>query len=172
VNARCVNGDETVLMSADGHERRSIELDSLCTDGRRRLSDRLREARQDGGLDDNPALVDLLEEQAQLERRIAVLEAQLARAEIVGPAADGRAGIGSLVRVRDIASGDVSEYELVGTLESDIRNGRVSIGAPVGQALDGQRAGVCVEVTTPRGPIALELMSVRPARTTMAKQAA
>jgi transcription elongation factor GreA len=167
------NADQIVLMSADGFEQRCGELETLRNDARRQLSDRLREARQDGDLADNPALVDLLEEQAQLERRIAVLEAQLAGAEIVTPAADGCAGIGSLVRVRDLSNGDLCEYELVGRLESDVGNGRVSIGAPVGRALFGQRAGARVEVMTPRGPLALQLVKVCPARQpAVAKEAA
>jgi transcription elongation factor GreA len=164
------NTDKTLLMSADGYEQRSRELDALRNQTWRELGERLREARQDGDLADNPALHDLLEEQAQLERRIARLEAQLAAAEIVAPVTDGRAGIGSIVRVRD-GEGATFEYELVGPLESDAGNGRVSIGAPVGQALVGAPAGARVEVATPRGPLTLEIVSVRP-RPAVAKQAA
>ena len=163
-----LNNDETVLMSADGYQQRCNELESLRTDGRRELSARLREARQDGDLDDNPTLVELLQEQAQLEHRIAVLDAQLACAEIVDAAADGDAGLGSLVQVRDVRSGEVFEYELVGTFESEVGNGRVSIAAPVGKALTGQRAGARVEVMTPRGLLPLEVLSVRPRMTSQA----
>jgi transcription elongation factor GreA len=152
--------DETVLISAEGYEQRCRELDALRNEARRELAERLREARQDGDIGDNPALQDLLEEQALLERRIAVLEARLAAAEIVPPAADGRAGIGSVVCVRD-SEGETFEFDLVGALESDISNGHVSIATPVGQALVGQRAGARVEASTPRGPLALEVVSVR-----------
>ena len=155
------NAVETLPISAEGHEQRCRELDALRNDARRELSERLREVRQDGDLSDNPALQDLLEEQAQLERRIALLQAQLAAAAIVTPAADGRIGIGSVVRVRD-DNGERCEFELVGPLESDVANGRVSIGAPVGEALLGRRAGTRVEVATPRGQITLEVDSVRP----------
>lgn len=152
--------DETLLISAEGYDVRCRELDALRNEARRELSERLREARQDGDLADNPALQDLLEEQALLERRIALLEAQLAAAEIVAPVADGSVGIGSVVRIRD-GDGATLEFELVGPLESDVSNGRVSIGTPVGQALVGQRAGARVEARTPRGPLALEVVSVR-----------
>lgn len=152
--------DRTLLISAEGYEQRCRELDVLRKDARRELSERLREARQDGDLADNPALQDLLEEQALLERRIVLLDAQLAAAEIVAPAADGRAGIGTVVRIRD-GDGATLEFELVGPLESDVSNGRVSIGTPVGQALVGHRAGARVEARTPRGPLALEVVSVR-----------
>ena len=152
--------DETLLISAEGYAQRCRELDELRTEARNALAERLREARQDGDLDDNPALYDLFEEQAQLERRIALLETQLAVAEIVVPADDGQAGIGSIVCVRD-DTGTTSEYELVGPLESDLVNARVSIEAPVGRALVGNRAGARVEVAAPRGALALELVSVR-----------
>jgi transcription elongation factor GreA len=164
------NAEETLPISADGYEQRCRELDVLRNEARRELGERLREAREDGDLADNLALQDLLEEQGQLERRIARLEAQLALVEIVAPAADGRAGIGSVVRVREGADATF-EYELVGSLESDVGNGRVSIDAPVGQALVGQRAGARVEVATPRGPVALDVVSVRPRRA-VAKEAA
>jgi transcription elongation factor GreA len=164
------NIDGSLLITADGYAQRCRELGMLRTEGRCELGERLREARQDGDLADNPALHDLLEEQAQLERRIAQLEAQLAAATIVAPAADGRAGIGSVVRVRG-HDGALAEYELVGPLESDADNGRVSIAAPVGQALVGQRAGARVEIATPGGPLALTVISVRP-RATLAKEAA
>jgi transcription elongation factor GreA len=154
--------DETLLISAEGYEERCRALDALRNEARRQLGERLREARQDGDLADNPALQELLEEQALLERRIALLEAQLAATEIVAPAADGRAGIGSVVRVRD-GDGETFELVLVGPLESDVSNGRVSIATPVGQALVGQRVGARVEASTPRGPRALEVVSVRAA---------
>jgi transcription elongation factor GreA len=164
------NAHTTLLISAQGYEQRCGELDSLRTEARRDLVDRLREAREDGDIGDNPALQDLLEEQAQLEWRIAVLEAQLANAEIVPPSEDERAGLGSVVTVRDGNDASV-EYELVGPLESDAGNGLVSIEAPVGRALLGQRAGARVKVKTPRGRFALEVMSVRPRNLTARKAA-
>ena len=155
--------DAILPISAEGYEQRCHELEALRVVARRVLSERLREARQDGDLADNPTLQDLLGEQAQLERRIALLEAQLAAAEIVEPAADGQIGIGSVVRVRD-GEGTVFEFELVGPLESDVDNGRVSISAPVGQALKNQRAGARVDVTTPRGLTTLEVIYVHVSR--------
>ena len=156
-----IDTEETLLISAEGYAQRCQELEELRTEARSALAERLREARQDGHLDDNPALYDLFEEQAQLERRIALLEAQLAVAEIVAPAGDGLAGIGSIVRVRDDTSA-TGQYELVGPLESDIGNGRVSIAAPVGRALVGRSAGEVVEAETPRGVLAIEILQVRP----------
>ncbi|MGH3023108.1 MAG: GreA/GreB family elongation factor [Gaiellaceae bacterium] len=154
--------NETMHVTADGYERLRSELERLRGDGRRRVSERLREAREDGHLADNPALYDLLVEQARLERRIATLEAQVAAAQVVAPPDNGIAGIGASVRVRDVAADEVAEYELVGEIEPGVANGRVSVGAPVGSALLGRRAGERVEVETPRGRLSLQVLGVRP----------
>ena len=117
-------------------------------------------------------LFDLLEEQAKLEGRIKLLEAQVAVARIVDPATDGTARIGSCVRVRHCDSDDVAEYNLVGPIESDLGDGRVSIEAPVGRALLGRRGGETVTVETPRGTMRLELLSVRSIGSPAVKRAA
>ena len=167
-----LNVETTVLISAAGYERLSRELETLRIDARRALTERLREAREDGDLEDNPGLGDLLEEQAQLEQRIALLEARMRSAEIVEPSTDGRAGIGTRVRVRERAAGSAQEYELVGPLESDVGNGRVSVAAPVGRALVGRSPGERVAVETPRGMLELELLEVRATDAELQQEAA
>jgi transcription elongation factor GreA len=69
------------------------------------------------------------------------------------------------VRVSDLAVGEIAEYELVGVIEPNVGNGRVSIAAPVGRALVGQRSGAQVDVATPRGTLRFEILSVRPPNT-------
>lgn len=149
-----------LLVTAEGYERLCSELESLRTEGRRVMSERLREARADGQLEDNPALFDLLEEQAQLERRIAKLEARLAAARIAEPNGDGSAGIGSSVRLRDLETSELVEYEVVGAIEGNLGEGRVSVEAPVGRALLGAAAGDVVTVACPRGELRLEVVDV------------
>jgi transcription elongation factor GreA len=160
-------GDD-LLVTAEGYERLCSELEMLRTEGRRAMSERLREARADGDLEDNRALFDVLEEQAQLEGRIAALEARLAAARIAEPTRGGRAGIGSSVVLRDLETSNQIEYELVGAIEADIGRRRLSIDAPVGRALLGAGAGDALNVACPRGELRLEVISVgeaeRPAK--------
>jgi transcription elongation factor GreA len=152
--------DDTLLVTAGGYKQLEQELAELTTDGRQRMSERMREARLDGDIADNPALLELLEEQLQLEMRIAALSERLASAQVATAPADGRAGVGSVVRVRHLDSGDIAEYELVGTIESGVGHRRISVGAPVGHALLGHRPGARVEVAAPCGQLTLELLSV------------
>jgi transcription elongation GreA/GreB family factor len=78
-------GTEDGPVTAGGSDQLRSELEALRTDGRRQMSERLREAREHGQRGRSPALYDLLVEQAQLERRIASLEKQVAAAhEICG----------------------------------------------------------------------------------------
>jgi transcription elongation factor GreA len=152
-------GDD-LLVTAEGYERLCSVLDSLRTEARRVMSERLREARADGHLEDNLALFDVLEEQAQLERRIATLEARLGAARIAEPNGDGSAGIGSSVRLRELETRELFEYEVVGAIEGNVGQGRVSIEAPVGGALLGAAAGDIVTVACPRGELRFEVVSV------------
>jgi transcription elongation factor GreA len=151
---------DDVLVTAAGYEQLHAELDYLRTARRAEITEHLRDARDDSD-PDNPVLHELLEGQTKLEQRIAVLTAQVAAARVVEPATDGSAGIGSLVRVRHGDTGEVVEYELVGRIEADVENGRVSVRAPVGRALVGSRRGDAVAVETPRGQVELEVLSVR-----------
>jgi transcription elongation factor GreA len=163
--------DEDVLITAHGYAQLSAELETLRTERRREITEHLRAVHDDGD-PDNPALFELFEEQAQLETRISMLEAQLAAARIVGPVGNGSAGIGTCVRVRNVDSGEVAEYNLVGPIESDVLHGRISVDAPVGRALVGRRRGDAVVVATPRGSMQLEILSVRAMRQRSAKTAA
>jgi transcription elongation factor GreA len=149
---------DDLFVTAEGYERLRRELETLRGERRRAMSERLREARADGHLEDNPALFDLLEEQAQLERRIATLESRLAAARIAEPNGDGSAGIGSWVRLRDLETSELFEYELVGGIEGDVGQGRVSVEAPVGRALLGAAAGDIVRVACPRGELRFEVV--------------
>ena len=151
---------DLILVTAEGYDRACAELETLRTEGRRMVSEQLREARADGHPDDNPGLFDVLEEQAQLERRIASLEVRLAAARVAEPNGDGSAGIGSSILLRDLETSELVEYELVGAIEADLDQGRISVDAPVGRVLLGATPGQTVAVACPRGELRFEVISV------------
>lgn len=100
--------DARVLVSPTGYARLCSQLELLRSDGRRRVADRVAEARRDGALTDNPALAEALEEQAQIELRIAELERRVETARIVEQEFDGSAQLGCRVCLRDLGSGKSS----------------------------------------------------------------
>lgn len=81
------------------------------------------------------------------------LEAELARAQVVAPAAIPRdvVTMNSRVRFEELESGKEGEASLVYPHDSDISNGSISVLAPVGMALLGLRAGQSIDWPMPTG---------------------
>jgi transcription elongation factor GreA len=147
------------LLTADGMDSLEHELERL--QGRRaQIADQLRAASAaEGNRFENAEYLVALEDQALLERRIAILEHRRSEAEIVeADPTDGEVGIGEAVRVRDLDSGAVLHYRIVGAGEADPGNGHISYLSPVGAALLGRRAGETVELETPSGRLRLRVL--------------
>jgi transcription elongation factor GreA len=149
-------------ITREGFERLNAELERLTADGRREIARRLEQAAT--GEANRSESVDYQvarEDQALLERRIALLEARLRAADIVEPGpADGRIDVGERVRLRDLDSGERLDVELVGALESDASLGRVSVASPLGRAILGLRRGAIAEVDAPRGRLRFRVVAV------------
>jgi transcription elongation factor GreA len=158
--------DNEVTLTRGGYERLRDNLATLTTTDRSELRDRLRDAREQGGeLADNLELIDALEDQEVLERRITRLEASLASARVVDDAPhDGTIGIGTRVRLRDIDNGRTAEYDVVGSLEADPGQRRLSADSPVGRALLGRRTGDVLQVNAPRGRMQFRILAARRGR--------
>jgi transcription elongation factor GreA len=155
--------NDTVI-TKDGLRRLSAELERLKTDGRRSVAERLEHAAAtDANRAENVDYLDARTEQALLEHRIARLEERLRLAQLVEPRlGNGRVDIGERVRLRDLASGESFEFELVGPFEADPSDGRVSVASPVGRAIVGLRRGEVAEVDAPRGKRQVKVLAVEP----------
>ena len=157
---------ETVI-TRPGLARLTEELERLTTEGRSTASARLAEAAARGAdrLADADYL-DAMEGRADLERRIAVLDSRLRGAEVVEPLpGNGRADVGEWLRLRDVASGEVLSFQLVGQLEANVSAGRISVASPLGRAALGARAGEIVEVDAPIGTTSYEIVAIEEPRT-------
>ncbi|HEU5243828.1 MAG TPA: transcription elongation factor GreA [Gaiellaceae bacterium] len=150
------------LITKDGFERLSDELEQLKSRGRLLVADRLRQAAaSDANWAENADYADARQEQVGLERRIASLEQRLHSARIVEPClGNGRVDVGERVRVRDLSSDQPLEVELVGPLEADLAAGRVSVASPLGQALVGLHDGEIADVDAPRGRLRYEVLAI------------
>jgi transcription elongation factor GreA len=152
-----------VPITREGRRLLRDRLAALTTVGRAEASARVRDARGDGADPvENPELMQALQAQEQLERRIAEVESQLARAQLLeGPNGSGEVGIGTRVRIRRRGTpGRAQEYRIVSSVEADPGRGMLSIESPVGAALVGRRAGDTVQVEAPAGVAAFELVAV------------
>jgi transcription elongation factor GreA len=98
---------------------------------------------------------------ARLEQQIALLEERLTSAKVVQPdPADDEVGIGASVRLRDLDSGELDDYRIVGAGETDPAAGSISYLSPVGSALIGRQVGDVIEVKTPKGRLRLEVLEI------------
>jgi transcription elongation factor GreA len=153
--------NQDIVLTPDGLKKVQSELDELKAVARKQVADRIREAKQFGEIGENSEYEAAKAEQAQIEGRIEMLQYLLANATIVAKHEnDGKVGVGSIVRVRDVASGEELRYEIVGAEEADPAAHRISNQSPLGEALMGRTAGKTVNVKTPGGKRAYEILSV------------
>jgi transcription elongation factor GreA len=139
------------VMTRAEHDRLIDELESLRSAHREGLAERLRHARGFGVAGDNDDQLAILEDAVVDEVKIAELERLIASATVIdGAAADGTAGLGSVVHVQE-RTGPRAEYEIVGRRTDDATRTQVTPASPVGQALIGARAGDTVQVLLPNG---------------------
>ena len=153
-----------VLLTVDGAEKLRGELARLIRTERPRVIEAIAEARSHGDLSENAEYEAARDEQGFIEGRIAELEDQLARAEIVDPKKlhiEGKVVFGALVDLFDIDTETEVTYQIVGELEADLEHGRISMGSPIGRALIGKEEGEELEVVTPGGTRSYEIVKVR-----------
>jgi len=156
------NQVSATVITRDGLARLEAELEQLKSAGRDEIAERLRAAMStDANAAENADLNQARDEQALLERRIAILEDRLRSAEPVDPDAfNGVVDVGERVRLRDLETGRRHSYDLVGSLESDVFAGRVSSSSPLGRALIGLRKGQVAVVQAPHGPRRLKILAI------------
>ena len=150
-------------MTVEGAERLKAELQRLKSVERPAVIQALADARSQGDLSENADYDAAKERQGFLEGRIAELEAKLAHAQVIDPAAieaDGRVVFGATVDVEE-QGGAPATWQIVGEDEADIKANRISISSPIARALSGKEAGESVEVQTPGGLKRYEIIDVR-----------
>ncbi len=152
---------QEIVLTPEGLRKVTAELEELKSVARKRVADRIREAKQFGEIGENSEYEDAKAEQALIEGRIETLQYILQNAAIAeAPGADGKVSVGTTVRLRDVATGEEVEYHIVGALEADPAERRISNQSPLGEALIGHQAGDTVEVQTPGGLSTYIIVSV------------
>lgn len=153
-----------VLLTTAGAERLRAELKRLKSEDRPKVIEAIAEARSHGDLSENAEYAAARDQQGFIEGRIADLESQLSKAEIIEPGrlnANGRIVFGSTVALFDEKDDQEVTYQIVGNLEANIDEGQISLSSPIARALIGKEEGEEVEVTTPGGVRRYEVLRVR-----------
>ena len=153
-----------VPMTVEGAERLKAELQRLKTVERPAVIQALSDARSQGYLSENADYDAAKERQGFIEGRISEVEAKLAHAQVIDPAAieaDGRVVFGSTVEIEDLESGNRNSYQIVGDDEADIKASKISVNSPIARALIGKTEGDTADVQAPGGVRSFEVVGVR-----------
>ena len=131
-----------------GYKKLQDELSYLVNEAREEVKRQLAEARAQGDLSENADYDAARGKQAEVEGRIKEIENILANADIIeeGRTSTKKVGLGSTVTIRFLENGKEASYMIVGTVESDPVNGKISNSCPLGEALVGRTVGDVVEV--------------------------
>ncbi|WP_420349908.1 transcription elongation factor GreA [Pelagibius sp.] len=154
---------DKVPMTAQGYSSLEEELRYLKTTARPEVIRAIAEAREHGDLSENAEYHAARERQSFIEGRVAELEDKIARAEVIDVASlDGdTVKFGATVTLVDEDTDAETAYQLVGEMEADVKAGRLAITAPLARALIGKEVGDSVEVMTPAGSKAYEILKVQ-----------
>ncbi len=153
---------EKVPMTLLGHARLVEELKHLKSVERPAIIQAIATAREHGDLSENAEYHAAREKQSFTEGRIAELEDKTGRAEIIDPSklSGDKVTFGAFVKVYDVASDKEVDYQIVGELEANIDEGRLSISSPLARALLGKGKDDYFEFNSPSGKREYEIIAV------------
>jgi transcription elongation factor GreA len=153
---------ERVPMTVEGFKVLETELQRLKSEERPRIIQAIAEARSHGDLSENAEYHAAKEAQGMNEARVAELEDKIGRAEIVDTSKLSGTTIkfGATVTLVDEDTDEKVKYKIVGDLEANVRDGKISISSPIARALIGKSKGDTAEVTTPKGPRSYEVLKI------------
>lgn len=141
-----------------GKKELEIELESLK--GRRgEIAEKIAEARSFGDLSENAEYDAAREEQGLLETRVAEIEDILQHAAIIQSGSASEVGLGSVVELKNDAKTVV--YTVVGPVEANPLEGKISNESPIGQALMGKKVGDEVVISTPKAELTYVVAAIR-----------
>ena len=132
------------------------ELDQLKTVGRAEMAEKIKVALSFGDLSENAEYDEAKSEQGKMESRL------IRNAVIIDDENDeeGTVGRSSIVKIKNVETGDEVTYRLVGFTQSDPLAGKISDESPVGKALIGKHVGDVIEVEAPKGKVSFEILEV------------
>ena len=150
------------LLTYAGLKALEDELENLKVVRRKEVSQKIKEAREQGDLSENAEYDAAKDEQRDIEARIEELEKILKNAEVVvEEEADlDKVSIGCSVKILDCEFEEELEYKIVGSTEANSLKGKISNESPVGKALLGKKVGDTVTVETPAGEFSYKVLSI------------
>lgn len=144
-------------ITEEGKQELEAELEELKS-RRGGIADKIAEARDFGDLSENAEYDSAREEQGLVESRIAEIEDILLNAELIKGGSKSKVSLGSKVELK--TGKKTVTYTVVGPVEADPLEGKISNESPIGVALMGKKVGENVTINTPKGEIEYEIVKI------------
>lgn len=152
---------KAIKLTSQGYLDIENELNKLREEDRPRIIQAIKEARAQGDLSENADYDAAREEQAKVEARIKELEYMIEHAEIIEETPKGVVGLGSVVKIVYMDDEDDTDtFKIVGSLEADILENKISDESPIGSSLCNHKAGDIVTISSPNGSYDVKIVSV------------
>ena len=149
-------------MTVAGYQVLDEDLKRLKSIERPSVIAAISEARQHGDLSENAEYHAAKERQGWVEGQIADIEDRISRAQVIDVTklSGGNVKFGATVTVVDEDTDEEGRYQVVGDHEADVKLGKISLSSPLARAMIGKEVGDVVEVQTPGGVKAYEILKV------------
>ena len=148
-------------MSQEGYDKLVAELKELESE-LPKVKEAISEARDKGDLSENFEYHAAKRAQARLLSRISFKQRVLANTRVIDSKrlSDDNIQLLSRVEMTNLGNNARMTYTLTSPHEANLREGKISVKSPIGQALMGKRAGDTVSVHVPAGLLRLRIDSV------------
>ena len=149
-----------ILLTSEGFLELEEELNELKNVRRPRVIEAIKDARAQGDLSENADYDAARTEQAEVEGRIKELEFMLANATIIEKKDSHLVDVGSTVTISYVDDDEEEVYHIVGRMEADPFENKISNESPIGKAILGKKEGDMVEIASPTGSYQIKIVKV------------
>ncbi len=155
-----MSNTKEVYLTQSGLDELKKELDYLKLEKRPEVISALKDARALGDLSENAEYDAARTAQAEVEGRIAELEAMIEKAIIIQGTTSDKVSLGSTVKIKYVEDGEIETYSIVGSMEADPFQNKISNESPIANAIMGLSVGACVTVESPQGKYDVEIVEI------------
>jgi transcription elongation factor GreA len=150
-----------IFLTKEGLEELQAELTVLKQEKRPEVIKAIKEAKELGDLSENAEYHAAREEQGILEARIKELEYMVDNATIIEEKGTDKIRIGSTVEIKYLEDEEVDTFKIVGSIEADPFENKISNESPIAKAILGKKSGMVATVDSPNGKYDIEILEIK-----------
>jgi transcription elongation factor GreA len=162
LSANSMKAEDPIMLTQNGYDEMKSKLVSLREE-RPKVTEEIKKAAADKDFRENAPLQAAREKQGHIEGQIRDLEETLKKARVFE--SNDKPGIkitmGDTVAITDIVSGEKIDYTIVSSQEANIKQHKISLASPMGQAIFNKEAGDLLEVNAPSGVLTYKIVKIR-----------